>query len=163
MSADVLRHAVRRLDGSETSLAEYAGKVVLIVNTASACGFTPQYEGLEALWRRHRDAGFVVLAFPCNQFGGQEPGTADEIQTFCSTRFDVSFPVFEKVEVNGSGAHPLFDDLKREAPGLLGSESIKWNFTKFLVGRDGRVIRRFAPTDRPDAIEPAIVAALAAR
>ena len=162
MPADLLRHAVRRLDGSETNLTEYAGKVLLVVNTASACGFTPQYEGLEALWRRHRDAGLVVLAFPCNQFGGQEPGSADEIGTFCSTRFAVTFPVFEKVEVNGGGAHPLFEDLKREAPGLLGSESIKWNFTKFLVGRDGKVIRRFAPTDRPEAIEPAIVTALSA-
>jgi len=150
------------LDGSPLPASRFAGKTLLIVNVASKCGLTPQYTALEALQKKYAAKGFSVVGFPCNQFGGQEPGSADEIGTFCSTRFAVTFPVFEKVEVNGGGAHPLFEDLKREAPGLLGSESIKWNFTKFLVGRDGKVIRRFAPTDRPEAIEPAIVTALSA-
>ena len=145
--------SAQTLDGEERSLAEHRGKAMLIVNVASKCGFTPQYEGLEAMYRRHRDAGFVVLGFPCDQFGHQEPGDADEIRSFCSTHYDVSFPMYAKVEVNGDGAHPLYRHLKREAKGLLGSEAVKWNFTKFLVDRDGRVVRRYAPTDTPAAIE----------
>ncbi|GEP09307.1 glutathione peroxidase [Methylobacterium gnaphalii] len=142
-------------------LAQYRGRVLLIVNTASKCGFTPQYEGLEALWRRHREAGLVVLGLPCNQFGAQEPGNAEEIAQFCSLTYDVTFPVLAKVEVNGPAADPLFAQLKRERPGLLGSQSIKWNFTKFLVGRDGRVIARFAPTTKPADLERAVTEALA--
>ena len=153
--------AVRSPDGSDQPLGAYRGKVLLIVNTASQCGFTPQYVGLEALWRQFGDAGLVVLGFPCNQFGGQEPGTAEQIAKFCSTSYDVTFPVLAKVEVNGKGADPLFQWLKREKTGLLGIESIKWNFTKFLVGRDGAVLDRFAPTTKPQAMAAAIGAALA--
>ena len=139
-------------DGGEIDLADKRGKVLLIVNTASKCGFTPQYDGLEALWRTYRDRGLEVIAFPCNQFGAQEPGSAEEIASFCSLNYGVSFPVMAKVEVNGSGADPLFEWLKKEAPGLMGSRSIKWNFTKFLIGRDGKVVRRYAPTDKPEDI-----------
>ncbi|MCC5870476.1 MAG: glutathione peroxidase, partial [Gammaproteobacteria bacterium] len=126
------------------------------VNTASRCGFTPQYAGLEALYRRHREQGLEVLGFPCNQFGAQEPGDAEEIARFCSTRYDVSFPMFAKVEVNGEGAHPLYRHLKQAAPGLLGSQGIKWNFTKFVVDRDGRVVSRHAPNAKPEALEQEI-------
>jgi glutathione peroxidase len=148
-------------DGADHPLAAYRGKVVLIVNTASQCGFTPQYEGLEALWRQYREAGLVVLGFPCNQFGGQEPGSAEDIAKFCSTKYDVTFPVLAKVEVNGKGASPLFQWLKQEKSGLLGLDAIKWNFTKFLVGRDGQVLERFAPTTKPQALTGSIEAALA--
>jgi len=148
------------LDGKPAPLADYRGKVILIVNTASKCGFTPQYEGLEALWRKYRDRGLVVLGFPCNQFGAQEPGDAGEIANFCSLTYDVSFPMMSKIDVNGPQTHPLYAWLKRQKKGLLGSESVKWNFTKFLVGRDGRVIDRFAPTTAPQALEGAIEAAL---
>ncbi len=141
---------VKAADGSEVSLDAYRGKVLLIVNTASKCGFTPQYEGLEALHRDYADRGFEVLGFPCNQFGAQEPGDAAEIATFCSTTYDVTFPVFAKVDVNGADAAPLFDALKTGAPGLLGSKGIKWNFTKFLVDREGRVVDRYAPTTKPE-------------
>ena len=151
---------VRRADGSEENLAAYAGQVVLVVNTASKCGFTPQYAGLEALWQAYRARGLVVIGFPCNQFGHQEPGDADEIASFCSLNFGVSFPLMAKVEVNGDAATPLYNWLKTEAPGLLGTRAIKWNFTKFLIGRDGRVIRRYAPTDKPEALEKDIEAAL---
>jgi glutathione peroxidase len=144
---------VSAADGSATDLAAYEGKVLLIVNTASKCGFTPQYEGLEALHRKYGERGFAVLAFPCNQFGAQEPGDAAEIANFCSLTYDVTFPVFAKVDVNGDGAAPLFRHLKKAAPGLLGSESIKWNFTKFLVDRSGKVVGRYAPTTRPAEIE----------
>lgn len=140
------------LDGTPQPLDAYRGKVVLIVNVASKCGFTPQYEGLEALYRAHKDRGFVVLGFPCNQFGHQEPGGADEIRAFCSTRYDVTFPLFARIEVNGDDAHPLYKYLKHAAPGMLGSESIKWNFTKFLVGRDGNVVRRYASAVTPEKI-----------
>jgi len=140
-------------DGSEIDLADKLGKVLLVVNTASRCGFTPQYAGLEALHRKFGEQGFEVIAFPCNQFGAQEPGNAEEIATFCSLTYDVSFPLMAKVEVNGSGAAPLYDWLKKEAPGLMGSKSIKWNFTKFLIGREGKVVRRYAPTDKPEDIE----------
>ncbi|NHN36875.1 glutathione peroxidase [Pseudomaricurvus alcaniphilus] len=141
------------LGGEKVALNEFAGKVILVVNTASKCGFTPQYKGLESLYQQYKDKGLVILGFPCNQFGGQEPGDAEEIGEFCERNFGVTFPLFAKVDVNGSNAHPLFNYLKDEAPGLLGSKKIKWNFTKFLVGRDGKVIKRFAPTDTPAAIE----------
>ncbi len=141
---------VKAADGSDASLEAYRGKVLLIVNTASKCGFTPQYAGLEALHRDYGDRGFEVLGFPCNQFGAQEPGDATEIASFCSTTYDVTFPVFANVDVNGPDAAPLFDALKSGAPGLLGSKGIKWNFTKFLVDREGRVVDRYAPTTKPE-------------
>jgi glutathione peroxidase len=143
---------VAAADGTDADLSAYAGKVLLIVNTASKCGFTPQYEGLEVLHRRYADRGLEVLGFPCNQFGQQEPGDAAEIANFCSLTYDVTFPLFAKIEVNGVGADPLFDALKRQAPGLLGSKAIKWNFTKFLVDRSGRVTARYAPTTKPEDI-----------
>lgn len=142
--------SVTASDGSVADLAAYDGKVLLIVNTASKCGFTPQYEGLEALHRDYADKGFEVLGFPCNQFGAQEPGDAAEIATFCSLTYDVTFPVFAKVDVNGSNTDPLFVELKKQAPGFLGTSGIKWNFTKFLVGRDGKVVERYAPTTKPE-------------
>ena len=148
------------LDGTERSLADWHGKVLLIVNVASRCGLTPQYTGLEALQRKYAARGFEVLGFPCNQFGAQEPGSAEEIRDFCSTRYDVTFPMFAKVDVNGGDAHPLWRHLKEQKPGLLGIEAIKWNFTKFLVDREGRVIKRYAPTDEPSTIERDIEAAL---
>jgi glutathione peroxidase len=143
---------VTRADGSTGTLADHAGKVLLIVNVASKCGFTPQYEGLEALHRRYSGRGFSVLGFPCNQFGAQEPGDAAEIATFCSLTYDVTFPMFGKIDVNGENAAPVFRALSVEAPGLLGSKSIKWNFTKFLVDRSGRVVERYAPTTKPEAL-----------
>ena len=146
----------RAIDGREVPLAEYAGKVLLVVNTASKCGFTPQYDGLEALHETLGPRGFEVLGFPCNQFGGQEPGSEAEIAGFCETRFGVKFPMFAKVEVNGDGAHPLYAWLKRAAPGVLGSQSIKWNFTKFLIDRAGTKVTRFAPTDKPESLRDAI-------
>lgn len=147
--------AAAKPGGDTLSMADYRGKVLLIVNTASKCGFTPQYEGLERLYRDYRDRGFEVLAFPCNQFMGQEPGDADEIAQFCSLTYDVTFPVMAKIEVNGAGADPVFKYLKREKGGLLGS-SIKWNFTKFLVNRDGEVVSRHAPTDTPESLRQEI-------
>ena len=146
-------HHVKAADGKDVDLGQYAGQVLLIVNTASKCGFTPQYEGLEALHRKYADKGFEVLGFPCNQFGAQEPGDAAEIANFCSLTYDVAFPVFAKIDVNGSAADPLFKQLKKDAPGLLGLESIKWNFTKFLIGRNGKVVGRYAPTTKPVDIE----------
>jgi len=146
--------------GRETPLAQYRGEVLLIVNTASKCGFTPQYEGLEALHRQLSPRGFAVLGFPCNQFASQEPGDAAEIANFCKLSFDVSFPLFAKVEVNGAGAHPLFAWLKAQAPGLLSSQAVKWNFTKFLVDRSGKVVGRYAPTTPPEAIRRDIEALL---
>jgi glutathione peroxidase len=148
------------LDGKPAPLGDYRGKVLLIVNTASKCGFTPQYEGLEALYRKHKDQGFAVLGFPCNQFGSQEPGDAAEIANFCSLTYDVSFPMMSKIDVNGPKAHPLYAYLKHEQKGILGSEGIKWNFTKFLIDREGRVVRRFAPTDKPESLEAAVEALL---
>lgn len=145
--------SARRIDGSEQRLADYAGKVLLIVNVASQCGFTPQYAGLEALWRKYRDRGLVVLGFPCNQFGAQEPGSEGEIADFCRSRYDVTFPLFAKIEVNGEQAHPLYQHLKSAAPGVLGTEAIKWNFTKFLVDRQGRVVSRHAPATAPADLE----------
>jgi glutathione peroxidase len=138
------------------SLAEFRGQVLLIVNTASKCGYTPQYAGLEQLYLSYKDRGFQVLGFPCNQFGGQEPGTAVEIASFCERNFGVSFPLFEKIEVNGPSAHPLYQFLKKAKPGILGSQRIKWNFTKFLIDRQGRVVRRFAPSTEPKALAAAI-------
>jgi len=149
-----------RPDGSEADLAEFAGKVVLIVNTASKCGFTPQYAGLEALWEKYGGRGFAVIGFPCNQFGAQEPGSADDIASFCSLNYGVSFPMMAKVEVNGDGAAPLYQWLKAQAPGILGSKRVKWNFTKFLIGRDGKVVRRYAPTDKPESLAADIEALL---
>ena len=144
------------LAGEATTLASHAGKVLLIVNTASQCGFTPQYAGLEELYRRFKDRGLVVLGFPCDQFGHQEPGTADEIASFCETSYGVTFPMHAKLEVNGDGAHPLFVRLKESAPGLLGTKAIKWNFTKFLVDRAGNVVERYAPNVAPEKIAPDI-------
>ncbi len=151
-----------KIDGTEQGLDAWRGKVMLIVNVASKCGFTPQYEGLEGLYRRLHERGFVVLGFPCDQFGHQEPGDEAEIARFCSTTYDVTFPLFAKVEVNGEGTHPLYRYLKHEAKGLLGSEAIKWNFTKFLVDREGNVVRRYAPTDTPESIGKDIEAMLPA-
>ena len=138
--------------GKEQSLADKLGKVVLVVNTASKCGFTPQYDGLEALHKQYHAQGLEIMAFPCNQFGGQEPGSADEIAEFCKVNFGLSFPLMAKVDVNGANEAPLYTWLKSEAPGLMGTKGIKWNFTKFLIGRDGKVVRRYAPTDKPEAI-----------
>ena len=148
--------SANRLDGTAQDLSAFAGQVVLIVNVASQCGFTPQYEGLEALYQRFKDRGLIILGFPCNQFGAQEPGSSEEIAQFCALNFGVSFPMFERVEVNGDAAHPLFDWLTAAAPGVLGTEAIKWNFTKFLLDRDGKVVDRFAPTTEPAEIAPAI-------
>jgi glutathione peroxidase len=140
-------------DGGTESLGAYQGKVLLIVNVASKCGFTPQYAGLEALYRKYKDQGFAVLGFPCNQFGQQEPGNAEEIASFCSLNYDVTFPIFAKIDVNGPEADPLYEHLKKEAPGVMGLTSIKWNFTKFLVDRGGNVVHRYAPTTKPQDIE----------
>jgi glutathione peroxidase len=140
------------LDGQPGTLAPWRGHVLLIVNVASRCGFTPQYAGLEALWRRYRDRGFAVLGFPSNEFGHQEPGEADEIRAFCTTEFDVTFPLFAKVEVNGPHAHPLWERLRTARPGFLGNDAVKWNFTKFLIARDGTVVARYAPNDTPERI-----------
>ena len=147
-------------DGSEVPLSDRAGKVVLVVNTASKCGFTPQYSGLEALWQRYRDRGFEVMAFPCNQFGHQEPGSAEDIASFCSLNHGVTFPLMAKIDVNGPDTPPLWQWLKTSAPGLLGSKGIKWNFTKFLIDRSGQVVRRYAPTDKPEKLAADIEALL---
>ena len=152
---------VTKADGSQTDLSDQAGKVLLIVNVASKCGFTPQYEGLEALQKRYAEKGFSVLGFPCNQFGAQEPGNAAEIASFCKLTYDVDFPLYAKVDVNGDDAAPLYQHLKAEAPGLLGSKKIKWNFTKFLVDRAGNVVKRYAPQTKPEDIAGVIEALLA--
>lgn len=148
------------IDGGALKLADFAGKVLLVVNLASKCGFTPQYEGLEALWRRYRDRGFAVLGFPCDQFGHQEPGDEAEIRAFCTLTYDVTFPLFAKTDVNGPAAHPLFRALKAAAPGILGTQGIKWNFTKFLLDRQGVYVRRYAPADNPSDFAKAIEALL---
>lgn len=148
--------------GESQPLSKYRGKVMLIVNTASACGFTPQFAGLETLWKKHGQEGLVVLGFPCNQFGSQDPGSNEEIAGFCQLNYGVSFPMMSKIEVNGSGAHPLYQWLTKEAKGILGTQAIKWNFTKFLVGKDGKVLKRYAPTDKPESLERDIASALAA-
>ncbi|GGO75477.1 glutathione peroxidase [Marinobacterium nitratireducens] len=147
---------VTGIDGDKVGLEQYQGKVLLIVNVASKCGFTPQYKGLQALYEKYHDRGLEILGFPCNQFGSQEPGDEAQIKEFCSLNYDVSFPMFSKVDVNGTNAAPLYDSLKKAAPGLLGSTSIKWNFTKFLVSRDGQKITRFGPTATPASLEAAI-------
>jgi glutathione peroxidase len=156
----VYDYSAKTLDGQDVSLADYRGQVLLIVNTASKCGFTPQYDGLEALYKAHKDRGFTVLAFPCNQFGAQEPGNAEEIASFCSLTYDVTFPVMSKIDVNGADAHPLYRFLKKEQKGVLGTEAIKWNFTKFLIGKDGEVVERFAPTVKPEDLKVAVEALL---
>jgi glutathione peroxidase len=152
----------QQIDGKTVDLNQFKGKVMLIVNTASACGFTPQFAGLEALHQTYADQGLVVLGFPCNQFGAQDSGSNDEIADFCQMNYGVSFPMMSKIDVNGTQAHPLYQWLAAEAPGLLGSKSIKWNFTKFLVGKDGHVLKRYAPTDTPESLSKDILAALAA-
>lgn len=148
------------IDGKPQSLADYQGKTLLVVNVASKCGFTPQYQGLEALYRQYRDRGFVILGFPCNQFGHQEPGDEAEIKGFCALKYDVSFPLFAKIKVNGDDAHPLYQFLKKEQGGILGLDFIKWNFTKFLIDKTGKVVKRYAPTDTPEAIGRDIAALL---
>ena len=144
---------VTTLTGEDRDLTAYEGQTLLVVNTASKCGFTPQYEGLETLWQRRKGEGLVILGFPCNQFGHQEPGSADDIASFCQLNYGVTFPMHAKVEVNGKGAHPLFQQLKEAAPGILGSKAVKWNFTKFLVGPDGTILKRYAPNDTPAEID----------
>ncbi len=156
----IYEHGVRTIDGQDTTLEAYKGKVLLIVNVASKCGFTPQYAGLEALYEEYADRGFAVLGFPCNQFGHQEPGTEADIQSFCSLTYDVSFPMFAKVDVNGPDAHPLYQELKAAQKGVLGSEGVKWNFTKFLVDRDGQVVGRFGSIDKPESLKKKIEALL---
>jgi glutathione peroxidase len=151
---------IKAADGVETTLNPYEGKVLLVVNVASKCGFTPQYDGLEKLYEKYKERGLMVLGFPCNQFGAQEPGTDSEIQTFCQTTFGVKFPVFGKIDVNGEQAHPLYQHLKKEEPGLFGTEGIKWNFTKFLISREGKVLKRFAPAAKPEDLAKEIEAAL---
>ncbi|NJJ39805.1 glutathione peroxidase [Paenibacillus apii] len=152
----VYDYQANTLSGQKEPLSKYEGKVLLIVNTASKCGFTPQYEGLQKLYDKFKDRGFAVLGFPSNQFASQEPGSSEEIQEFCRLNYGVSFPMYEKIDVNGDNAHPLYKYLTKEAPGALGSKSVKWNFTKFLVDREGRVLKRFAPTTTPESIEEEI-------
>ncbi|MBO3274284.1 glutathione peroxidase [Pseudomonas schmalbachii] len=160
MSDAILDIPCTTIKGEQKTLSDFGGKALLVVNTASQCGFTPQYKGLENLWRKYKDQGLVVLGFPCNQFGSQEPGSEGEISQFCEMNFGVSFPLFKKIEVNGSDAHPLYVELKKRAPGALGSQRIKWNFTKFLIGRDGKVIKRFAPLTKPEHMVSEIEALL---
>ena len=162
MSTTIYDFEALSIDGRTVSLADYRGKVLLIVNTASACGFTPQFAGLQSLWQTYGDRGLAVFGFPSNEFGRQDPGSNEEIASFCQQNYGVSFPMMAKVEVNGAGAHPLYRWLTGEAKGLLGTRAIKWNFTKFLVGRDGRVLGRYAPTDKPESLQRDIEAALAA-
>jgi glutathione peroxidase len=150
----------RTIDGAEQSLADYKGKVLLVVNVASKCGFTPQYKGLEALYRDYKDKGLVILGFPCDQFGHQEPGDENEIKNFCSLNYDVSFPMYAKIKVNGDDAHPLYKFLKEEQGGVLGWDAIKWNFTKFLIDQNGKVVKRYAPTDKPESIAKDVAALL---
>ncbi|WP_422844860.1 glutathione peroxidase [Acidovorax sp. M2(2025)] len=161
MPGSVYDFEAQQMNGQTVSLSQYRGKVLLIVNTASACGFTPQFGGLEELHQEYADKGLVVLGFPCNQFGSQDPGSNEEIASFCQLNYGVSFPMMAKIDVNGAAAAPLYQWLTAEAPGLLGSKAIKWNFTKFLVGRDGRVLRRYAPQDAPAKLAGDIEAALA--
>ena len=157
---DLATIPVKAADASTTDLSSHKGEVLLIVNVASQCGFTPQYKGLEALQRKYADKGFTVLGFPCNQFGAQEPGNAEEIASFCKLTYDVSFPLFGKIDVNGDNAAPIYRHLKEEAPGLLGSKSIKWNFTKFLVDRSGKVVKRYPPQTKPEDLAKDIEALL---
>ena len=152
-SSSIYDISVKTINKQEQKMIDYKGKVLLIVNTASQCGFTKQYEGLEKLYKKYSEKGFVVLAFPCNQFGQQEPGDSEEIKNFCKLNYDTSFPLFEKVDVNGPDAHPLFKYLKSKAKGIFGTQNIKWNFTKFLVGKEGEVLKRYASTDTPESLE----------
>ena len=152
MSENLLNIVCTTIGGEQKTLADYGAKAVLVVNTASKCGFTPQYQGLEALWQQYKDRGLVVLGFPCNQFGHQEPGDEQAISTFCELNFGVTFPLFKKIDVNGHNTHPLFIQLKKQAPGVLGSQGIKWNFTKFLISGDGQQVKRFAPTTKPQEL-----------
>lgn len=161
MTNTVYQFSANNNKNETIALNNYQGKVMLIVNTASACGFTPQYKGLQTLYTDHQAQGLEVLAFPCNQFKQQEKGSNEEIQQFCDLQFNIKFPLFDKIDVNGDNAHPLFTFLKAQAPGLLGSKGIKWNFTKFLVNRQGEVVKRYAPTTKPEDIEPDIKALLA--
>jgi len=161
MSTNLYSFTVNAADGKPVSLEQYKGHPVLIVNVASKCGFTPQYKGLEEIYMKYKDQGLQILGFPCNQFGSQEPGTNSEIQEFCSLNYGVTFPVMDKVDVNGKNASPLYNWLKESAPGFLGTEMIKWNFTKFLVGKDGKVIKRYAPNEEPEKIAPDIEKSLA--
>ena len=156
MTAPIYDFMVTTINDTEQSLAEYKNKVMLIVNVASQCGFTPQYAGLEALYEKYKDRGLVVLGFPCNQFGGQEPGANAEIAQFCETSFGVKFPLFDKIDVNGGAAHPLYLYLTEARPGLMGTKAIKWNFTKFLVDRQGQVVERYAPNTKPEELAPEI-------
>jgi len=160
--SSVYEFSAQTIDGKPVALSKFKGQVLLIVNTASACGFTPQFKGLQSLWERYGEKGLTVVGFPSNEFGAQDPGNNDEIASFCEMNYGVNFPMMAKVEVNGIGAHPLWQWLKGEKPGFLGTEAIKWNFTKFLVGRDGQVLKRYAPQDEPDKIAKDIEAALAA-
>ena len=162
MSTSVYDFNAHGIDGQPVSLQQYTGKVLLVVNTASACGFTPQFGGLQKLHEIYKDRGLVVVGFPCNQFGSQDPGSNAEIGQFCERNYGVSFPMMAKVDVNGDAAHPLWKWLTAEAPGILGSKSVKWNFTKFLIGKDGKVLKRYAPTDSPESMRKDIEAALAA-
>jgi glutathione peroxidase len=158
----VYEFAAKTIEGKEVSLSNYKGKALLVVNVASKCGFTPQYEGLEKLYKDYKDKGLEILGFPCNQFGAQEPGTEADIQSFCSLTYGVSFPMFAKVDVNGSNAHPLYKYLTHEKPGILGTEAIKWNFTKFLIGKNGEPIKRYGSADKPESLTGDIEAALKA-
>jgi glutathione peroxidase len=151
---------VKTIDGATQRLSDYAGKALLVVNVASKCGFTPQYEGLEALYRQYKDKGFAVLGFPCDQFGHQEPGNEEEIRNFCSLTYEVSFPMFAKIDVNGPATHPLYQLIKKAAPGVLGTQRIKWNFTKFLIDPSGKVVARYAPTEKPQGLAKSIEAVL---
>ncbi|MGL4317596.1 MAG: glutathione peroxidase [Pseudomonas sp.] len=160
MSDKLFDIPVTTIKGEQKTLADFGGKAVLVVNTASKCGFTPQYKGLESIWQQYKDKGLVVLGFPCNQFGKQEPGDEGAISEFCELNFGVSFPLFKKIDVNGGAAHPLFVQLKKSAPGLLGSQGIKWNFTKFLISADGQQVTRFAPTTKPEDLSSEIEALL---
>ncbi len=157
---DIYAFTADTIKGTRVGLADYRGQVLLIANTASKCGLTPQFDGLEKLYEKYRERGFAVLGFPCNQFGKQDPGSNNEIEQFCQVNYGVSFPMFAKIDVNGPQTHPLFQHLKQAAPGILGSEKIKWNFTKFLINRNGEVIARFAPATKPEKIEKALVNAL---
>ncbi|MFI8707265.1 glutathione peroxidase [Bacillus sp. NPDC077411] len=149
----IYNFSAKTIKEEEKSLREYEGKVVLIVNVASKCGFTPQYKGLQALYEKYKEQGFEILGFPCNQFGGQEPGTEEDITSFCELNYGVSFPMFAKIDVKGDSAHPLYKYMTEQAPGILGMKAVKWNFTKFLIGRDGEVIERFAPQKKPEELE----------
>jgi len=149
MSSSVYDFSVKNIEGKEVKLSDYQGKVILVVNVASKCGFTPQYKDLELLYKEYHQKGLEILAFPCNQFGAQEPGDENEIKNFCSLNYDVTFPMFSKIDVNGDGAHPLYNYLKESLPGVLGTKAVKWNFTKFLVDKEGHPVKRYAPTDKP--------------